>query len=70
MASKKLTRPRRKSQPRITITSHPDGFERLLELAEKRGYSERALAALLLSAVAAKANRRHAQRRRKAVRRA
>lgn len=65
MAARQSTLRKPKSQPKIRITSYPDGYERLMELAEKRGYSRKALTALLLSAVVARAASR--SRKRKAV---
>jgi hypothetical protein len=65
MAIRNFKPRRRKTQPRVTITSYPDGYERLLELAEKRGYSQRALAALVASAIAAEVALRRARRQRK-----
>jgi len=70
MSNTKSTARKQKSQPIIKITSYPAGYERLLEAAAKRGYSDLALAGLLASAIAAKEVKRMAQKQsaRKAVR--
>jgi hypothetical protein len=63
MPKRNSTTHRRKAQPKVTITAYPDGYERLLELAERRGYSERALTALLASAIAAQVSLRPRRQR-------
>jgi hypothetical protein len=70
MMSRHSTARKPKTQPVIKITGYPAGYERLLELAAKRGYSDLALAGLLASAIAAKEVKRLAQQQagRKAVR--
>lgn len=72
MSKRKVTTTRRKAQPVIKIVSYPAEYERLLELAAKRGYSDLALAGLLASAMAAREVKRLMQKQaaRKAVARA
>lgn len=70
MASKQSTVRTSNHQPRVRIHSYPAGYERLLELAEKRGYSGQALLALGLSAIVAHANRTRRSRKGRVVTRA